>query len=73
MISGADSEDFSVELPTESFHQGGFEGRIHITAYVSRWVIVSKASSFKHIFNMWNFCGCQGESYHKICNLTQYY
>ena len=73
MISGTDCEDFNVQLPTKSFHQGGSEGRIHITDYVGRWIIVSKVPPFKHIYNMWHFCGAQGESYHKICNLIQYY
>ena len=72
MISGSDCEDCNVELLTRSFHQGGSEGRIHITDYVRRWAIVKKVSPFKHIYNMWNFCGTQWESYHKICNLTQY-
>ena len=36
MISLADCVDLNVELPTKSSHQGGSEGRNHITDYVSR-------------------------------------
>ena len=72
MISRAECDDFNVELPAKSFHQGGSEGGIHITDYVSRWTIASKVSPIKHIYNMLN-CGTQGESYHKIGNFTQYY
>ena len=70
MISGADCKDFNVKLPSKSFNQGGSEGRIHITDYVSRWATISKVSPFKNIYNMWNFFGGQWDSYHKICNLT---
>ena len=73
MVSMADCDDFIVELPAKSFHQGGSEGGIHITDYVHRWTIVSKVSPLKHIYNMLNFCGTQEESYHEISNLTQYY
>ena len=60
VISGADCEDLNVELPTKTFHQGGSEGRIHITDYVSRWSIVSKVSPFRQIYNMWNFVELRG-------------
>ena len=60
MVSRADSDDFNVELPAKSFHQGGSEGGIHITDYVSRWTIVSMISPFKCIYNMLNFCGTLG-------------
>ena len=59
MISGADCEDFNVKLPAKIFHHGGSESRIHIRGYMSRWAIISKVSSFKHIYNMWNFSGAQ--------------
>ena len=61
MFSRADCDDFNVELPAKSFHQGGSEGGIHITDYLKRWTIVGKVSPFKCIFNMliflWNSWG----------------
>ena len=46
MVSRADCDDFNVELPAKSLHQGGSEGRMHITDYVHRWTIASKVSPF---------------------------